>query len=148
MAPHFIAAEFAAIKAFVKKHAGDESGNLQSAGKTWRDIEGEWESLSVAGGFTTTLTADWLRQKHIKLRRKAVEVFVPWSDVEEKAVLAFIKDRTGNEFASLWCRNPAWKDLEREWPGKGFGTARTTIALGRKYYELRQKASIKGTIFS
>ena len=135
------AAEIAAVKAFVKTLTGDELGSLPERNSAWKDLERKWKRK----GFSTTRTARSLGVKHRKLRKKAGRAGdgAHWSDAEEKALLAFVKERTGSEFGSLGETNSAWGDLEREWKGKGFSTERTTRALGRKHYQLRQERAAK-----
>ena len=101
--------------------------------KGLRDLEREWGALGFDGGFTTTRTAAALAEKHRLLRQNADNMGDRWSASEEKAVLDFVKDCTGNEFGSMGARDPAWKDLEREWEEKGFGTTRTASVLGQRY---------------
>ena len=57
---------------------------------------------------------------------------VCWSVAEKKALLAFVKDRKGDEFGLIWEKDGAWEVLEREWKSKCFATHRTARALGYK----------------
>ena len=137
----FNAAEVAAIKAFVKESTRGTGLGIPGARGKLGMISGEWEALGVAEGFATTQTAAVLAEKNKKLRLEAgIMVNARWPNADEKAVLAFVKEQTGIEFGELGDRNPAWKDLESEWPGKGFSTERTAKVLGQRCNTLMQKA--------
>ena len=127
--------------AFVKDRKGNESGELGLKNSAWNDLEREWPGK----GFTTARTATALGYKYYGLRRKAGKPMVGahWSDAEEKALLAFVKNRKGDEFASLGPKNIVWEDLERKWKEEGFATTRTAYALGQKHMKLRRKRAAK-----
>ena len=132
-------AKIAVLKAFVKTRTGDKLGELGERNSAWEVLEREWKAKS----FSMTRTARLLAGKHLKLRQKASKTSnysVKWSDAEEKALLAFVKDRKGDKFATLGDKNSLWEVLEREWKEKGFGTTRKAVALGNKHAKLRRKA--------
>ena len=63
----------------------------------------------------------------------------PWQSAEEKALLSFTKEHTGNEMVAMDAKS-AWKDLVNEWEAKGFDTTRTAKAVSEKHQRLRKKA--------
>ena len=127
-----------AVLAFVKDRTGSEFSSIGKLNPAWNDIERKWE------GFGTTRKAYELGRKYIRLRQKVSRTGRrDWSDAEEKVLLGFVKDRMGNEFGSIGKLSLAWNDLEREWPGKGFGATRTAASLIQRYCTLRQERAPK-----
>ena len=142
-------AEDEALKAYVKECTGDELTPLGNKDSLWVDLARRWEALGNIKGFRTNRSDRVMYERHRRLRKKAgVVVKLPpcssrarsdfWSAEEEKALLAFVKERKGDEMAGM-CSGGAFKELETDWQSKGFDTARSAVAMYVRHNRMRKK---------
>ena len=86
-----------------------------------------------------------MRDTACMFRKKAGRVdnlqggFNFWSAEEEKALLAFVKERKGKEMAHCGRGDDIFKDLEKEWQSMDLGTTRTAYALYMRHWDIRRK---------
>mmetsp|Transcript_29500 Transcript_29500/g.58783 ORF Transcript_29500/g.58783 Transcript_29500/m.58783 type:complete len:254 (-) Transcript_29500:69-830(-) len=138
-------AEDQALKDLVKERTGDELAPVGLKDAVWADLVKRWEGLGKAKGFRTDRSAEVMYHRHLKLRRKAgrtdsaPSMPFAWSEEEEKALLAFAKERKGDEMAAMGSKS-AFNDLAKVWQqSKGFNTARTAAAMAQHHCVMRNQ---------
>jgi len=107
-----------ALKDFVKEHKGDALAPLGV--HAWADLAERWKALGKVKGFQTDRYANTMYERHHYLRRMAgrtdsapVYHKNEWSAEEVKKLLAYVKERKGDEMAE--CTAAGFKDLEKAW---------------------------------
>ena len=129
---------------FVAERKGDKLAPIPKGDPLWKELEQAW---IIKLGFTKPRTIVAFLARYYKMRKDAgrTDSSDPrfWLAEEEAAILAYVKERTGNELTRVPMRDPAWGNLEISWAERGFRTPRSAIAMYNKHVKLRRVQGVR-----